>query len=199
MSLVEISRALISVSDKTGLIQLAAVLESFGIEIISTGGTMAVLAEANLKVIPVEQFTGMPEILGGRLKTLHPRVLGNLLSRLGNAQDAQDMDKVGGVAPIGLVVVNLYPFAEKLAAKALDVELIENIDIGGPAILRGAAKNHERVTAIHSPSQYDELCRELLGNSGKTTLEFRRRCAGQVFVETSSYDKAIGDYLTGNS
>lgn len=198
MSLVEINRAIISVSDKTGLIPLATTLESFGIEIISTGGTMDVLTEAGVTTVSMEKFTGMPPILGGRLKTLHPKVLANLLSRLGNATDAAEMADIG-VAPIGLVIVNLYPFAAKLAEKAPDAELIENIDIGGPTLIRGAAKNHERVTVVHSPEQYPELIKQLLANSGRTTLEFRRRCAGQVFVETSGYDNAIAGYLTVNS
>lgn len=197
MSLVSIKRALISVSDKTGLIDLVTVLNNLGIEIISTGGTMTAILKAGLEVTAVEDFTGMPPIMGGRLKTLHQKVFGNLLSRLGNTTDTNELKRIG-VASIHLVVVNLYPFEQKLAEGVPEAELIENIDIGGPSIIRSGAKNYERVTVIHSPNQYQGLVDQFTDNGGQTTLAFRRECAGLVYAYTAAYDKAVANYFAGN-
>jgi phosphoribosylaminoimidazolecarboxamide formyltransferase/IMP cyclohydrolase len=190
----KIQRALISVSDKTGLIPFAQILAQAGIEIISTGGTAKTLREAGIAVKDISEHTGFPEMLDGRVKTLHPKVHGGLLFIRGN-QTHEAAAKAHDISPIDLVVVNLYPF-EKTVAKP-DVSLhdaIENIDIGGPSMLRSAAKNHESVTVVVDPLDYAEVAKQI-SESGGTTLELRRALAAKVFVRTAAYDGAIAAHL----
>lgn len=188
-----IRRALISVSDKSGLIEFARALSTRGIELLSTGGTQKSLAEAGVAVTAVESYTDSPEVMSGRVKTLHPRVHGGLLGRKGI--DDADLDRIGG-AYIDLVVVNLYPFEQTLAKPdATYEELIENIDIGGPSMLRSAAKNHQRVTVVCDPQDYS-LVLEELDAAGDTTLSTRRQLAAKVFAHTSAYDGMITGWLS---
>src|SRR6185295_2579926 len=170
----KIQRALLSVSDKTGLIPLAEVLVAAGVEIVSTGGTAKALRERGLKVTELSDYTGFPEMLDGRVKTLHPKVHGGLLYLRGNASHETAVQK-HGIGPIDLVVVNLYPFEQTVAKPnvALD-EAIENIDIGGPSMLRSAAKNHASVTVVVDPADYDEVSRQIK-EKANTTLDLRRR------------------------
>ncbi len=185
-----VERALISVFDKTGIVDFAKRLAALKIEILSTGGTAKLLREAGVDVRDVSDFTGWPEMLGGRVKTLHPKVHGGLLFRRKNTED-QKQAAEHGIAPIDLVVVNLYPF-EATAAKAglTTEELIENIDIGGPAMLRSAAKNFESVTVVTDPSDYERVARELESTS-ETALATRLELARKVFATTSRYDGMI--------
>lgn len=187
-----IRRALLSVSDKTGLIDFAQALASHGTELLSTGGTFASLVEARIPVQTVESYTGSPEVMNGRVKTLHPRVHGGLLGREG--QDDEDLARLGG-AYIDLVVVNLYPFEQTLAKGDAGFEdLIEKIDIGGPSMLRSAAKNHERVTVVCDPADYATVLFEL-STQGSTTIATRRRLAAKVFARTAAYDSAISTWF----
>jgi phosphoribosylaminoimidazolecarboxamide formyltransferase / IMP cyclohydrolase len=185
-----VQRALISVFDKTGIVEFAKRLASLKIEILSTGGTAKLLREAGIVVRDVSDFTGWPEMLGGRVKTLHPKVHGGLLYRRGHAED-QKQAAQHGIAPIDLVVVNLYPF-EATAAKAglTAEELIENIDIGGPTMLRSAAKNFESVTVVTDPVDFERVATEI-ENSGETALATRLELARKVFATTSRYDGLI--------
>jgi phosphoribosylaminoimidazolecarboxamide formyltransferase/IMP cyclohydrolase len=185
-----VQRALISVFDKTGVLEFARRLAALQIEILSTGGTAKLLRDASVNVKDVSEFTGWPEMLGGRVKTLHPKVHGGLLFRRGHAED-QKQAAEHGIAPIDLVVVNLYPFAETAAKADLTAgELIENIDIGGPTMLRSAAKNFESVTVVTDPADYQRVAAEL--EAGKeTSLETRLDLARKVFAATSSYDGMI--------
>jgi len=185
-----VERALLSVFDKTGIVEFARRLAALRIEILSTGGTAKLLREAGVAVKDVSEFTGWPEMLGGRVKTLHPKVHGGLLYRRNHAED-QKQAKEHGIAPIDLVVVNLYPF-EATAAKGYITaeELIENIDIGGPTMLRSAAKNFESVTVVTDPADYDRVAKEL-ENKHETTLPLRLELARKVFAETSRYDGLI--------
>ena len=188
-----IRRALISVSDKTGLIEFARALKVRGIELLSTGGTQKSLSEAGIPVVGVETYTGSPEVMSGRVKTLHPRVHGGLLGREG--VDDADLQRIGG-SYIDLVVVNLYPFEQTLAKPgATEEELIENIDIGGPSMLRSAAKNHQRVTVVCDPEDYARVLNEIQ-TSGDTTFETRRSLAAKVFAHTSAYDGMITSWLS---
>src|SRR6201995_3629223 len=171
-----IKRALISVSDKSGLIDFARALAGHGIELISTGGTAKAIADAGLKVRDVSDLTGFPEMMDGRVKTLHPKVHGGLLAIRGNAEHAQSM-KDHGFAPIDLLVVNLYPFEATVESGAAFEDCIENIDIGGPAMIRAAAKNHDDVAVIVEPQDYQAVLDELAANAGATTLTLRRRLA----------------------
>jgi phosphoribosylaminoimidazolecarboxamide formyltransferase/IMP cyclohydrolase len=190
----KIHRALLSVFDKTGLVPLAEVLARAGVELISTGGTARTLREAGLKVIELSDHTGFPEMLDGRVKTLHPKIHGGLLYLRGNpAHEAvvQQHD----IVPIDLVVVNLYPFEQTVARPGVSLhDAIENIDIGGPSMLRSAAKNHDSVTVIVDPRDYAEVA-EQIATSGDTTLELRQRLAARVFARTSAYDGAIATHL----
>jgi phosphoribosylaminoimidazolecarboxamide formyltransferase / IMP cyclohydrolase len=189
-----IKRALISVSDKSGLIPFARALAEMGVELISTGGTSAVLSEAGLKVKDVAELTGFPEMLDGRVKTLHPAVHGGLLAIRGNAHhDAQAAEH--GIAPIDLLVVNLYPFEATVAKGAGYDDCIENIDIGGPALIRGAAKNHAGVTVIVEPADYDAVLEAIRENGGTTTLELRKRLAAKAYARTAAYDAAISQWF----
>lgn len=191
----KIKRALISVSDKIGIAELGAELDKLGIEIISTGGTLKVLRDVGVHVISVSTFTGSPEVMDGRVKTLHPKIHGGILYRRDNPADAEQLEQLDS-KPIDLIVVNLYPFRETLRRpEADDHEIIENIDIGGPSLLRAGAKNFASVTVVVDPSDYGELLNQLKSHAGKTTLEFRKRCAGKVFALTSEYDSAISGFF----
>ncbi len=193
---VKIKRALISVSDKTGIEKLAMHLQQMGVEIISTGGTLKKLKEAQVHAISVSTFTGEPEILGGRVKTLHPKVHAGILCRRDNAEDVEKLGELD-YRLIDLVVVNLYPFQKTLSkVDAAEAELIENIDIGGPAMIRAAAKNFESVTVIVDPSDYDKLLEQIISNDGSTDLAFRKECAARAFALTSRYDNVIAGYFT---
>ena len=190
----KIQRALLSVSDKTGLVAFAQILAAHGIELISTGGTAKTLREAGLTVKDISEHTGFPEMLDGRVKTLHPKVHGGLLYIRGNALHEAAV-KQHGIAPIDLVVVNLYPFEATVARPDVTLhDAIENIDIGGPSMLRSAAKNHDSVTVVVDPFDYSEVAKHIATN-GNTTLEFRRQLAAKVFARTAAYDAAIAAHL----
>ncbi len=189
-----VSRALLSVSDKDGLIEFARALASLGIEIVSTGGTRKALADAGVKVIDVSELTGFPEMMDGRVKTLHPKVHGGLLAIRDNKEHAGAM-KAHGIAAIDLLVVNLYPFEATVAKGASYDDCIENIDIGGPAMIRAAAKNHNDVAVIVEPSDYAALLDELKANKGATTLDLRKRLAAKAYARTASYDAAISNWF----
>jgi len=192
--LVPIKRALISVSDKSGLDSLAKALAGRGVELISTGGTAAKLRENGADVRDISDVTGFPEMMDGRVKTLHPKVHGGLLASRENAEHRAAMD-AHGIAPIDLVVVNLYPFEATLMCGAGRDEIIENIDIGGPTMVRSAAKNHAYVTIVTDPADYDELLAELDRTDGATTLDFRKRMASKAFALTAAYDSMISQWF----
>jgi phosphoribosylaminoimidazolecarboxamide formyltransferase/IMP cyclohydrolase len=188
------SRALLSVSDKTGLVEFARLLVGFGIELVATGGTRKVLAEALLRVREISDLTGFPEMMDGRLKTLHPKVHGGLLAIRQNTEHAHAMHE-HGIPPIDLLVVNLYPFEAAVANRAGHDHLIENIDIGGPAMIRSAAKNHADVAVIVEPRDYPVLIAELSDHQGLTTLALRRRLAAKAYARTAAYDAAIANWF----
>ena len=189
-----VRRALLSVSDKTGLIELARSLARRNIEILSTGGSARTLAENGIAVREVSAHTGFPEIMGGRIKTLHPKVHGGLLGRRGVDEAVM---KQHGIAPIDLLVVNLYPFAETVARPGCSyADAIENIDIGGPAMLRAAAKNHDAVLVVVDPHDYDELLRELDEHQGASEPATRARFAAKAFAHTARYDTMVAAWLT---
>ena len=191
-----LERAILSVSDKTGIVDLARVLSAKGVEILSTGGTAKHLSEAGIAVTPIAHWSGAPEILGGRVKTLTPRVFGAILFDRSNLDHVSDVTRLD-IPRIDLVVVNLYPFEQTIAREGVTVdEAIEQIDIGGPSMLRAAAKNHRYVLPLCDPSLYEEFLRQL--EAGKITVAFRAKCAIAVFEKTSAYDRAIGAYLRGN-
>src|SRR5438034_5381140 len=184
-SMTKIERALLSVYDKTGLIPLAETLVKAGIELISTGGTAKALREAGLKVTDLSAYTGFPEMLDGRVKTLHPKIHGGLLYLRENASHLAAA-KEHAIEPIDLVVVNLYPFEQTVARPNVTLEeAIENIDIGGPSMLRSAAKNHQSVTVIMDPSDYPAVAQQVK-ETGNTTLELRRKLAAKVFARTAA-------------
>ncbi|MCP2732502.1 hypothetical protein [Limnofasciculus baicalensis] len=189
--------ALLSVSDKTGIIELARTLvEEFQFDLISSGGTAKALQGAGLPVTKVSDYTGHPEILGGRVKTLHPRIHGGILARRDIPQDITDMEN-NSIRPIDLVVVNLYPFEETIAKPNVTVaEAIEQIDIGGPAMLRAAAKNYPHLTVLCNPNQYQAYLAQLRQQSNSPTIEFRQTCAIEAFSHTATYDSAIATYLS---
>jgi phosphoribosylaminoimidazolecarboxamide formyltransferase/IMP cyclohydrolase len=190
----KIQLALISVSDKTGLIPFAQILAEAGIEIISTGGTAKILREAGIAVKDISEHTGFPEMLDGRVKTLHPKVHGGLLYIRGN-ETHEAAAREHKILPIDLVVVNLYRFEQTVAKPGVSLhDAIENIDIGGPSMLRSAAKNHESVTVIVDPLDYAEVAKQISAN-GDTTLELRRQLAAKVFARTAAYDGAIAAHL----
>ena len=193
---VALRRALISVSDKTGLIDFTRKLSARGVEILSTGGSAKALREAGLTVVDVAEVTGFPEMMDGRVKTLHPAVHGGLLALRDNEEHLAAME-AHGIGPIDLLVVNLYPFEETVAKGASYEDCIENIDIGGPAMIRAAAKNHGFVTVIVDVQDYDALLAELDGNDDRTTLEFRRRQAQIAYARTAAYDAAVSTWLAG--
>jgi phosphoribosylaminoimidazolecarboxamide formyltransferase / IMP cyclohydrolase len=191
-----ISRAIISVSDKTGLVEFARRLDGFGVEFVSTGGTARALGQAGLKVRDVSHLTGFPEMMDGRVKTLHPKIHGGLLAVRGLAEHMRTMQD-HDIPAIDLVVVNLYPF-EAAAAQGLSFEdCVENIDIGGPALVRSAAKNHADVAVIVEPQDYPVLIAELSAHQGMTSQALRRRLAAKAFARTAAYDAAIANWFAG--
>ena len=192
--LLPVRRALLSVSDKTGLLPLAHALAAHGVELISTGGTARALREAGLSVHDVAHITSFPEMLDGRVKTLHPAVHGGLLARR-ECEEHMEAIAARGIAPIDLLVVNLYPFADTLAAGTERDELIEQIDIGGPAMIRSGAKNHAGVAVLADPADYDALAAELNAHQGRTSLELRRRLAARAFAATAAYDATIAGWF----
>lgn len=188
-------RALISVSDKTGVTTFAAGLVANGFEIISTGGTRTVLEEAGVPTLAIDDITGFPEMLDGRVKTLHPNIHGGLLAKRGNQAHQKALTEQG-IHFIDLVVVNLYPFKETILKPAIsEAEAIEMIDIGGPSMLRSAAKNYQDVTAVVDPSDYEQVLSEI-SSTGTSQLATRKRLAAKVFRHTAAYDALIADYLT---
>lgn len=190
-----VRRALLSVSDKRGLVELARALRAHGVDLLSTGGTHAALVQAGLPVTQVSDFTGAPEILDGRVKTLHPRIHGGLLGRPVPAHEAQMA--AHGIEPIDLVVVNLYPFEATVARDQVAfADAIEQIDIGGPAMLRSAAKNHERVAVVVDPDDYPAIIAELEAGGGALSAPRRLALARKVYAHTSAYDAAIAAYLS---
>lgn len=191
----KIQRALLSVSDKTGLVEFARGLVAQGVELLSTGGTASALRAAGLTVKDVSEHTGFPEMLDGRVKTLHPRVHGGLLFRRDLPEHAAQA-AAHDIPPIDLVVVNLYPFGRTVAREGVGLEeAIENIDIGGPSMLRSAAKNYAAVTVVCDPADYDAVLSEMEEHGGATTLKLRERLAVRVFDQTACYDRAIATYL----
>ena len=191
----KITRALISVSDKAGIASFARALERQGVDIISTGGTAELLRKEKIPVREISSFTAFPELLEGRIKTLHPRVHGGLLYKRGNPKHVAEA-KEHGFEPIDLVVVNLYPFEETIAKPGVTLaQAIDHIDIGGPSMIRSAAKNYESVTVIVDPADYDVVLAHLRDHEGETTLKLRERLAIKAFIKTSSYDRAIGNFL----
>ncbi|MDE2006467.1 MAG: bifunctional phosphoribosylaminoimidazolecarboxamide formyltransferase/IMP cyclohydrolase [Rhodospirillales bacterium] len=191
--IVPIRRALISVSDKTGLLPFAAALAARGVEILSTGGSAAALRAGGIAVVEVSEHTGFPEILDGRVKTLVPQIHGGLLGRRDSAAHLAQMAE-HGIAPIDLLAVNLYPFEATVARGAPPEDCVENIDIGGPALIRAAAKNHDFVTVLTEPDQYAEVLAEL-ETQGGTTLALRRILAGAAYARTAAYDTAIAAWF----
>ena len=189
--------ALLSVSDKTGLIEFARTLvEEFSFDIISSGGTAKALLAEGIPVTKVADYTGSPEILGGRVKTLHPRIHGGILARRDVPQDLTDLEN-NQIRPIDLVVVNLYPFEQTIALPNVTLpEAIEQIDIGGPTLIRASAKNYAHVTILSSPTSYDSYLKQLRQNQGEVSLEFRQLCAQKAFLHTAEYDRAIAAYLS---
>ncbi|HAX90711.1 MAG TPA: bifunctional phosphoribosylaminoimidazolecarboxamide formyltransferase/inosine monophosphate cyclohydrolase, partial [Rhodospirillaceae bacterium] len=181
---VKITRALISVSDKSGLVELAKELAAGGVEILSTGGSAEKLRSAGVPVTEVGDYTGFPEMMDGRVKTLHPKIHGGLLQVRDNDKHIAEAKK-HGIPPIDLVIVNLYPFRETVARGADFETCIENIDIGGPAMVRSAAKNHAFVTILTDAAQYQELLAEMKANRGGTTLPFRKKCAAAAYAHTA--------------
>lgn len=192
--LVPVRRALISLSDKSGIDELAAGLARHGVEIISTGGTSAKLRETGAEVRDISDLTGFPEMMDGRVKTLHPKVHGGLLGVRDNPDHAAAMEE-HGITPIDLVVVNLYPFLKTVMSGADRETIIENIDIGGPSMVRSAAKNHAHVAIVTDPADYAELLSQLDANGGGTTLEFRKKLAAKAFALTAAYDSIISQWF----
>ena len=191
----KITRALISVSDKTGIAKFARTLEKQGVDIISTGGTAELLRKEKIPVREISSFTAFPEVLEGRVKTLHPRVHGGLLYKRGNPKHEAEA-KECGFEPIDMVVVNLYPFEKTIQKPDVTLaEAIENIDIGGPSMIRSAAKNYESVTVVVDPADYDTILENMRENKGETTLKLREHLAIKAFIKTSDYDRTIGNYL----
>jgi phosphoribosylaminoimidazolecarboxamide formyltransferase/IMP cyclohydrolase len=191
----KIKTALLSVTDKTGLTEFAAGLSGWGIELISTGGTAQTLRQAGLPVKDVAQVTGFPEMLDGRVKTLHPHIHGGILARRDLAAHLQQIAR-HNISAIDLVCVNLYMFRETVSAPSCTLEkAIESMDIGGPCLIRAAAKNHAHVTVVTDPADYSYLLQLLAENAGGIPLEVRRKLAAQAFRLTSLYDKGIADYL----
>ncbi|MDP2300023.1 MAG: bifunctional phosphoribosylaminoimidazolecarboxamide formyltransferase/IMP cyclohydrolase, partial [Actinomycetota bacterium] len=197
MDQVTIKRALVSVTDKTGVAEFCKVLvDEFGVEIVSTGGTAAALESAGVPVRPIDDLTGFPEMMDGRVKTLHPRVHGGLLARR-DVPEHMAAAAEHGIGMIDLVVVNLYAFEQTVAREGVTLEdAVENIDIGGPSMLRSAAKNFESVTVVTDPADYDAVLEEMRASKGSTSRATRKRLATGVFRTTSAYDSAIWMYLS---
>jgi len=194
---IRIRRALLSVSDKTGLVDFARELISHEVEILSTGGTARTLQQAGIPVTPVSSVTGFPEILGGRVKTLHPKIHGGILARRGDSGQMAELEQ-HGIAPIDLVAVNLYPFEKTVSSADVTVaDALENIDIGGPCMIRAAAKNYPAVAVIVEPAQYGQVIAEMKENGGSLSLETRRGLSLRAFQRTGQYDGAISAFLEG--
>ena len=192
----KVKRALISVSDKSGVVELARVLADLNVEILSTGGTASTLRQNGIEIMDVSDYTGYPEMLDGRVKTLHPKIHGGILGQRENSDHVQTMAK-HGIEPIDMVVVNLYPFEATVAKPNCTLEeAIENIDIGGPAMIRSAAKNYRDVVVVVDPGDYDDLIAEMKKNGGKISAQTRFRLARKVFHTTAKYDSAISHYLS---
>src|SRR3981189_825670 len=189
-----VTRALLSVSDKAGLVEFAKALAGHGVELVSTGGTAKAIAAAGLKVKDVSELTGFPEMMDGRVKTLHPKVHGGLLAIRDNPEHTDAM-KAHGIAPLDLLVVNLYPFEATVDKGAGFEECIENIDIGGPAMIRAAAKNHDALAVVVEPQDYQAVLDELAANQGSTTLSLRRRLAAKAYARTAAYDAETSNWL----
>jgi phosphoribosylaminoimidazolecarboxamide formyltransferase/IMP cyclohydrolase len=189
-----ITRALLSVSDKAGLIDFAKQLAGYGVELVSTGGTAKSLKDAELNVIDVSQLTGFPEMMDGRVKTLHPKVHGGLLAIRGNKEHAAAIEQ-HQIKPIDLLVVNLYPFEATVAKGATFDDCVENIDIGGPAMIRAAAKNHGDVTVVVEPSDYEKVLAEMARHTGMVSLELRQHLAAKAYARTAAYDAAISNWF----
>jgi len=191
----KIERAIISVTDKTGVADFAASLSKFGVQILSTGGTARVLRDSGISVMDISEYTGFPEMLDGRVKTLHPKVHGGILGVRDNPEHVRMM-KEQGIQNIDLLVINLYQFEKTVAKEGVTLEeAIENIDIGGPAMLRSSAKNFKYVTVIVDPSDYGVVLKEMEESEGETSLKTRFRLAKKVFQLTHEYDGAISRYL----
>jgi phosphoribosylaminoimidazolecarboxamide formyltransferase/IMP cyclohydrolase len=193
--LVPVRRALLSVSDKTGLVDFARALVAAGVELVSTGGTSKAIAQAGIPVRDVSALTGFPEIMDGRVKTLHPSVHGALLGIRDDAEHVEAM-RAHGIEPIDLVVVNLYPFEEVRASGADYASIVENIDIGGPAMVRASAKNHAYVAIVTDPADYAGVLEAMQANSGALPLDFRKRLAAKAFARTAAYDAGISGWFT---
>merc|ERR1719428_1015802 len=193
---VEVKTALVSVFDKTGIDELGPFLAEKGVHILSTGGTAAKLRELGCTVQDVADYTGSPEILDGRVKTLHPKVHGGLLAARGNAKHEGEM-KEHGLRAIDLTIVNLYPFAQAVAKGGDFATCIENVDLGGPAMVRASAKNHACVSVVTSPSQYTELMKQMTENDGCTTMDFRKNLACAAYALTAAYDSAVSEWFAG--
>src|SRR5438046_5903111 len=191
----KITLALISVSDKTGLSSFARALDRQGVDIISTGGTAALLRKEKIPVREISNFTAFPEVLDGRVKTLHPRVHGGLLYKRGNPKHEAEARECG-FEQIDLVAVNLYPLETNIAKPDVSLaEAIEKIDIGGPSMIRSAAKNYESVTVVVDPADYDAVLEHIRDNKGETSLKLRERLAIKAFIRTGEYDRTIGNFL----
>ena len=191
-----IKRAIISVSDKRGVVDFARELSAMGVEILSTGGTAKSLREAAIPVIEVSEYTGFPEMMDGRLKTLHPKIHGGLLSRRSNPKDMEDIKKQG-IGLIDMVVVNLYPFEQTIAKPNVTFdEAIENIDIGGPTMLRAASKNFKDVAVVSDPDDYPGVLAEMKSLKGDVSEKTKFALARKVFAHTARYDGAISQYLS---
>jgi phosphoribosylaminoimidazolecarboxamide formyltransferase / IMP cyclohydrolase len=191
----KIDRAIISVTDKSGIVDFASALSGFGVQILSTGGTASALRDGGLSVTDVSDYTGFPEMMDGRVKTLHPKVHGGLLALRDNPEHVRMMEK-HGILPIDMIVVNLYRFEKTVERSGVTLEeAIENIDIGGPAMLRSSAKNFKYVTVIVDPADYSAVLKEMESTGGGTTLKTRFRLARKVFELTHQYDGAIAAYL----
>ncbi len=191
----KIERAIISVTDKSGIVDFAKTLLKFDVQILSTGGTAAVLREGGITVTDISDYTGFPEMMDGRVKTLHPKVHGGLLGLRDNPEHMKMMNKYG-IMPIDMVVVNLYQFEKTVAKEGVTLaEAIESIDIGGPSMLRSSAKNFRDVTVIVDPADYDVVLKEMAETGGETTPKTRLRLATKVFQLTHKYDGAIAAYL----
>ena len=191
---VKIKRALLSVSDKSGLSELGATLARHGVELVSTGGTAKALRDAGLTVSDISDLTGFPEMMDGRVKTLHPKVHGGLLAVRDNPEHVASMNE-HEIGAIDLVIVNLYPFAQTVAKGAERDEIIENIDIGGPSMVRSAAKNHASVTIVTDPADYARLVEEMDAKDGATSYDFRRLCAAKAYAATAQYDATIASWF----
>jgi len=191
----KIERAIISVTDKKGIVDFAESLSRFDVEILSTGGTAKALRQGGISVTDISEYTGFPEMMDGRVKTLHPKVHGGLLGLRDNPEHVRMMEE-HGIKGIDMVVVNLYQFEKTVAKEEVTLEeAIENIDIGGPSMLRSSAKNFKDVTVIVDPVDYDVVLKEMEGSGGETTLKTRFRLARKVFRLTHEYDGAISQYL----